>query len=300
VQATDASGNTSALSEGVTGVPNLVGKTQAQASAALHAAGFADGVVTGAGSGAKVTAQSPGSPGYAVIGLSVDYTVGAQTALRTPLSLHVVGSKRINPVIRNYVAVQVKVNLAAQLIATMRSSQQRIVALWTRNLRAGVFIVRYPLPSNLAPDNYNLTVQARTEGSRQGYTIPVIVTRGKAPIAENARVVVVGDATGQSSLSLNLNARAQALVVATSQIFDVTGSQRRVAAVVVDVDRYGLAIVHNLHIVFPSVKIVAVTSKSAKVARAKSAGASSVVVASGSTSRNALVSSLLDSLLKGQ
>jgi len=47
VQATDGSGNTSPLSEGVTGIPSLVGKTQAQASAALQAAGFTDGVVTG-------------------------------------------------------------------------------------------------------------------------------------------------------------------------------------------------------------------------------------------------------------
>ena len=300
VQATDAFGNGSPLSEAVTGVPNLIGKTQAHASAALQAAGFTDGVVTGAGSSTKVTAQSPGSPGYAVVGASVDFTLGTQSALRAPLSLHVVGGHRINPIIRNYVAVQVKVNLAAQLIATMRNSHEKIVALWTRNLHSGVFQIRYTLPTNLAADHYKLTVEARTEGSRQGYTIPVIVLKGKAPVVENAKVIVVGNAAGRSNLRLKLTAKANVVVVANGQVFDITGSQRRVAALVVDVDQYGLAMVHNLHIVFPSVKIVAVTTESAKVAKAKSAGATSVVFTSKSASMSNLVSGLLNSLLKGQ
>jgi hypothetical protein len=300
VQATDPSGNQSALSQAVTGIPNLIGKTQSQASAALQAAGFTDGVVVGAGSAAKVTAQSPSAPGYAVVGSSVDYTLGVPSALRTPLSLHVVGGKRINPIIRNYVAVQVKVNLATQLIATMRNSRGRIVALWTKNLPAGVFIVRYHLPTNLPADHYKLTVQARTEGSRQSYTIPVIVQKGAAPVVENAKVVVVGNAAGQSGLSLKLKPNATVVVAPNGSVFDVTGSQRRVAALVVDVDKYGVAMVHNLHIVFPSVKIVAVTSDAGKVPAAKKAGASSVVYASSAASVNGLVSGLLDTLLKGR
>ena len=86
--------------EAVTGVPDLTGKTEQQAAAALQSAGFAVGTVKNTGSGGKVSSQSPPAPSYAVVGDPIGFTLGTSSPLRTPLSLHVVGSDRVNPLIR--------------------------------------------------------------------------------------------------------------------------------------------------------------------------------------------------------
>ena len=44
-----------------------------------------------------------------------------------------------------------------------------------------------------------------------------------------------------------------------------------------DVDQYGVRMVHNLHLVFPTLKLIAVSSDSAKLARAKRFGATIVL-----------------------
>ena len=65
--------------------------------------------------------------------------------------------------------------------------------------------------------------------------------------------------------------------------------------VVVDIDKQGAAIVHNLHTVFPSVRIVAVTKYPAKVEKARRFGASAVILGGQATPQ--IVSSVVSSLL---
>ena len=58
----------------------------------------------------------------------------------------------------------------------------------------------------------------------------------------------------------------------------IAGSQERnVQVIVVDVDRYGLQLVRDLHTVFPSVKIVALTNDPRRLAQAVRAGAAVAV-----------------------
>ena len=64
----------------------------------------------------------------------------------------------------------------------------------------------------------------------------------------------------------------------------------------VDIDRQGLAMVHNLHTVFPQVRIVAVTSHPAKLVKARRFGAAAVVLA-GSGDTNQIVSATVSALL---
>ena len=137
---------------------------------------------------------------------------------------------------------------------------------------------------------------AITDGSRQAYTVPVTVTKGQAPVVAGAQVIVVGDSSGQSKLHLKLSANVKVTVTADGRVFDVTGASRRAAVLVVDVDRQGVNLVHNLHIVFPSVKIVAVTNKPGNVVRAHKFGASAVVYGSPTTA-SSIVSGIVNALL---
>ena len=58
----------------------------------------------------------------------------------------------------------------------------------------------------------------------------------------------------------------------------IAGSQNRnVRVIVVDVDRYGLQLVKDLHTVFPSMKIVALTNDPRRLAQAVRAGAAVAV-----------------------
>jgi Zn-dependent alcohol dehydrogenase len=56
--------------------------------------------------------------------------------------------------------------------------------------------------------------------------------------------------------------------------------KRNTQVVVVDVDQYGVRMVHNLHLVFPTVKLIAVSSKPSQLARAKKFGATVVLAKS--------------------
>src|SRR5207249_9773956 len=141
------------------------------------------------------------------------------------------------------VAARIQVNLPSQITSSLRNSHQRIMARWTRSLSAGAFILRYKLPTNLAPGSYRLTVEARTDGSRQAYTLPVTIANGKPPVVEGDEVVVVGDSSGRSKLSLKLSAKAKVVVSPDGHVFDITGASPGVAVVVVDVDAHGVKLV---------------------------------------------------------
>ena len=53
--------------------------------------------------------------------------------------------------------------------------------------------------------------------------------------------------------------------------------KRSPQVIVVDVDQYGVRLVHNLHLVFPMVKIIAVSSHPSQLERAKRFGATVVL-----------------------
>jgi hypothetical protein len=60
--------------------------------------------------------------------------------------------------------------------------------------------------------------------------------------------------------------------------FDLAGaSTGNVQLIVVDVDEFGVGFVRDLHTVFPSLKIVALSSSSVRLAASKRAGASAAL-----------------------
>ena len=290
VQATDGSGNAGPLSDAFTGVPDLRGLSQAQARDVLASRGFSAGTIGNAGSGGGVASQSPAVPAYAAVGSAIDFVLSS--AVRSPLALHVVGTKRLNLTTRHYTAVRVQVNVGATIDAAL-TSNGRSVATWTRTVKAGTWIMRYALPASLAPGAYKLTVSAKTASERRASTIRIRVKHGQILLGGKARVLVVGDSS-QRSLVLSVP-KAKLTVTPETKVWDTTFWSRNVAVVVVDLDKQGLALVHNLHTVFPSVRIVAVTKNPAKVVQARRFGASAVVLAGPATSQivSATVSSLL-------
>jgi DNA-binding NarL/FixJ family response regulator len=66
----------------------------------------------------------------------------------------------------------------------------------------------------------------------------------------------------------------QLIATSVDSTFTLTGDpSRNVAVIVVDADQYSLGLVHDLRIVFPSVKLVVLTSDPNKLAGAVAAGA---------------------------
>jgi hypothetical protein len=289
VQAVDGSGNGSPLSNAVTGVPDVVGLTMQQARDVLTSRGFTVGSIANASSGGAVISQDPSAPGYAGVGSAIDLKLNA--VLRAPLALHVVGTKRLNLLTRHYTAVRVQVNMSSTITASL-TMNSKLVTTWTRNVKTGTWILRYALPRRLAPGNYKLTVAAANGGERKASTIRLRIKDGQILLGGKARVLVVGSGIGSMKLVVP---KAKVTVTSSSTVYDTTFWSRNVAVVVVDIDKQGAAIVHNLHTVFPSVRIVAVTKYPTKVEKARRFGASAVILGGNATPQ--IVSSVVSSLL---
>jgi hypothetical protein len=289
VQAVDSSGNGGALSNAVAGVPDVVGLSLQQARDVLTSRGFTVGSIATASSGGAIVSQAPSAPGYASVGSAIDLKFNA--TLRAPLALHVVGTKRLDLLTRHYTAVRVQVNMSSTITASL-TTNGKLVTTWTRNVKTGTWILRYALPQRLAAGNYKLTVAALNGGERKASTIGLRIKDGQILLGGKARVLVVGSDTGSMKLVVP---KAKVTVTSTSNVYDTTFWSPNVAVVVVDIDKQGAAIVHNLHTVFPSVRIVAVTKYPAKVEKARRFGASAVILGGEATPQT--VSGVVSSLL---
>src|SRR5262249_2253832 len=150
----------------------------------------------------------------------------------------------LNMTTRRYAAVRVQVNLSSTVEADL-TSNGRSVATWTRNVKAGTWILRYELPAQLAPGTYKLTVAAKTLSERRASTLRIRVEHGQILLGDKARVLLVADGSPRGTLDLSLP-KSKVLVTPETKVWDTTFWSRNVAVVVVDLDRQGLALVHNL------------------------------------------------------
>ena len=112
-------------------------------------------------------------------------------------------------------------------------------------------------------------------------------------------VVMAGTAL-PTQLPAGTKHAARVVAGSDSSAFDITADPKRnTQVVVVDVDQYGVRLVHNLHLVFPSLKLIAVSSSPAKLARAKQFGATITLAKSaGSVKIVKAVSQLAGPLLR--
>jgi DNA-binding NarL/FixJ family response regulator len=107
-------------------------------------------------------------------------------------------------------------------------------------------------------------------------------------------VLVVGNDAGKTKLALKLEPNMEVVVTSDSSVFDVAGSSRNVAVIVIDIDDQGVAMVHNLHTLFPAIRIVAVTAHASKAEQAKAGGASAVVI---SDAPSAIVQAVVETIV---
>jgi hypothetical protein len=282
----DAAGNISASTAVLVGLPPLLGQTLDQAAGALGGRGFTVGQITyDATSAAPAgTVIAPQGIQLRTQGSAVDVVVSgkaeATQVASSKLIFNVVGTKVFSPKARNYVAARIKVTKPAQVVATLYSPKHVRLYTWRRTVRAGAQIVKLTMPKEIRrAGTYTLVWTARSgeQTIRKTQKVRVAGPKGTTVIVPTkpVEVVLAGNPRSRDKLALGLassNARVVPAQIETT--FSAAGStERNVAVIVVDVDRYGVGFVHDLRTLFPSIRLVAVSSSRRTLTQASHAGA---------------------------
>ncbi len=281
---TDTSGNASVRSAAIKVVPTLAGLTLDSARTALTAKGFGVGDITVVDSQAPAgTIVGPTNGITAAVGAVLPLQVSAGAGQHaTKFVFSVIGTKRLTLAQRRYIGVHVSATRATTLSATLVNARHARVYTWHVSAKAGVSIIKLTLPrSARRQGRYTLLWTATSSGEVLRTTMPVrfvktakiaaALTRGN----RKPKAVVLAGAGLPAQLSGHPTGSGPKLVASSSDsAFTLTGDpHRNVAVVVVDADQYSLGLVHDLRTVFPTVRIVALTSDPRKLSRAVRAGA---------------------------
>jgi hypothetical protein len=275
-------------------VPPLVGLSPEDAAAALEAAGFHAGDITTGGEGPAGTVSGPANLVLAEEGATIDLTVadGTGGGPSTKLVFSVVSTPKAKTTQRT-LGARIRLTRAARVTAILYTpksfNRARGVKLytWRFALRAGTSIVKLRLPTQVRhPGMYRLgwTATAGRDAASRSRNLRVFRTILRSPAALKQRKlsgqVVVAGSKVQKSAALRFGKGGPKLLRATSidAAFDLAARHNGNAAVmVVDVDELGVDVIRDLRVVFPSLRIVAVSSSPAKLAAAKRAGANVTV-----------------------
>jgi hypothetical protein len=275
---TDLAGNESGEAK-LDRVPPIVGLSPEDAAAALEAAGFHAGATTEGGSGPAGTVSGPAGLVLAEHGATIDLTVAGGTSGPAAKLVFGVVSAPTAKVTQPTIAARVKLTRAARLTAVLYSPRNLKLYTWRFALHAGQSIVKLRLPSQVrrpglyrirwtatsGRDTVTRTAKLRLVGSSKGLG-PVV-----DPRAPRVEVVLAGDGLKRGTAPKGTKVVA---VAGADAAFDLAGaSNANVQVIVVDVDQFGVGFVRDLHTVFPSLKIVALSNSSARLAAAMRAGA---------------------------
>lgn len=183
VNAIDAAGNVGPFAPALTGVPSVIGRSQADAAAALVARGFRVGTVTNRAAPQEpgtVLVQTPAAPAVAPVGSAVDLVVSQQGG-QAKLVMAITAARRVVLARRNFVSVRVQLSLPSNVSAALQTRAGRTIATWRKSLDAGETTVRLTLPRSVARGGrYRLVVSASTVGGQSvRRTVPVTVVAKK-------------------------------------------------------------------------------------------------------------------------
>ncbi len=280
---TDPSGNVSSQSKALVVLPDLTGMTETQARAALTQRGITVGSVTTANApnAAPGTIVTPAGRSAAVEGTAVDLVI-AGTGAGTKLAFSVVGTRTVRATQGGRVAARINVTKRSTVAAALYSPGGKELKTWNFSVHAGVTIRMLTLPATVTTaGNYRLkwTARAGRESIVRSITVQVIRTGRAGTTAKTDKqieIVLVGDSAIRNGLAISLHsANAHVLTTADENAtFLLAGdTSLNIQAVVVDVDRYTLSLVHDLRTVFPNIPIVALTDDPQKLSRSVAAGA---------------------------
>jgi hypothetical protein len=285
----DLAGNESVHTKRLLGVPAVAGLRLDGAGNALAERGFSVGTVTEREStAAPGTVLEPTALALAEEGAAIDLVVAAGGSVPAPqarLVFSVVGTKKVDPRKRSFVAVRIKVSRASRVIATLISPRGERLYTWRLQVKAGATIRRLPLPRQIRrPGIYRVvfTATAGTQTARRTIRVKLVGARG-TPLRPDpgapVDVVVAGDSSLRRKVAAGLAGTKSRIVQtrADGAYYAAGSAARNVRVVVVDVDAFGVAFVRDLHTVFPNVKLLALAGRPRDRAAALRAGAAAAL-----------------------
>ncbi len=281
IVAVDGNGKSSPPTSGLRLVPNLVGLTLEAARAALIAAGFSVGDITvGNSTSASGTVIGPTGVRFAAVGSPVGFQLSGGSTDVTKYGFYAVDAKGVPLAQRKWVGLYFfgmtrPTNVTVQLIG----KHHKVLRTWHTVTRGKVAIRKLLLPKSARRVGATYTLRStavsgttvihrtnvvrvyrslRTMKVSQRHLVDIVVAGTQLPkklptVTRQARRIVSGSDSSSFTMSASL--------------------KRNVQVVVVDVDEYGVRLVHNLHLVFPGMKLIAVSSNPARLARARRFGA---------------------------
>ncbi|MGZ8793485.1 MAG: PASTA domain-containing protein, partial [Gaiellaceae bacterium] len=273
---TDLAGNESSLTQPLRPVPSLIGKTPDQAAALLASLGLKVGTTTSGGTGPAGTITGPVGLVLAEAGSSIDVTVSPGSG-STRLVLKVTTAPRVKPAVRKKsIAARVSVTRASRVTAELFSPRHVKLYTWRFSLKAGRSIVKLRLPHQVRRTGvYTMRWTARSGREAISRKITIRLVGARNVLVAPVQVLLAGPAA--RSISGKFPTRKPRLITASEiePTFDAAASRKTdVRVIVVDVDAFGVSLIRDLHAVFPSTKIVALTSGPKHMAASLKAGAS--------------------------
>jgi hypothetical protein len=281
IVAIDGDGNASPASPGLRSTSLLAGKTLDEARAILVNRGFAVGVVRGSGTIVVAPAAL-----MAPLGAGIDLELGTPTAPQTRLVFDVVTTKRYAPGARKPIAMRLKSTRAATVTATLIDPKGERAYRWRFSTKAGITIKRLTMPPNVTkPGRYRLVfgVQSGSETVKKSLAVRFVKKTAKPVQPEKPlQIVLASQGNNSKEIERGLAKGMQVLPAAVGEdAWSLTGAPaRNVEVIVIDVDRYGLQLIRDLRLVFPTVRIVGLTNDPRRLVQAIRAGATIAVPSS--------------------
>jgi hypothetical protein len=279
VVALDGDGHTSAATPTLKLVPLVFGMQLDAARAALAAKGFAPGDVTVVGSDQPAgTVVGPDQPVSAEAGATIPLQVSAGPgAPATKFVFSVVGTKRLVLSQRKFIGIHIAATRSSVGTATLLSAKGTVLKTWPVKAHAGVSIVKLAVPKVARKKGvYRLRWKATSGADAVTETIVVRIGKTRKDFAKASAPVdvLVAGASVPAKLPLVDPASRQMSADSENTAFALAGDPRHnVQVIIVDADQYTLSMIHDLHTVFPTIKVVALSNDPRRLAAAVRAGA---------------------------
>jgi hypothetical protein len=304
--AADASGNVSAKTPALLGVPAVYGKTLDDATTLLAARGLATGNITSVASDLPAgTIVAPTTTQLVQVGSAVDLSVspgaagtttggsGTTTPATNPpatpqspsaargLTLTVVGTRSFSLAKRHYIGARINVSRASQVTATLLDPAGRTVYTWRLRVDTGATIVRLVIPAGKVKKagRYTVVWRATAGGETVRRRIAVQIAVGAAVKAAQTGAcktvgVLVTGAGFRPQVAGKLRSTTRLTTTTTQSLFSMIASPtRNVQVVVIDLDRFGVRPIVDLRLVFPNIRILALSRSPKLQLKAQQAGA---------------------------
>jgi hypothetical protein len=188
----------------------------------------------------------------------------------------------MKPAVRKKIAARITVTRASRITAELFSPQRVKLYTWRFSVKAGRTIVGLRLPRQVRRAGvYTVRWTARSGRDSLTRKIAIRFTSSRNRFARPVQVVLAGPEAAGARNGFSGHRPRVVLASGVEPTFDAAANRRRdVRVIVVDVDEFGVGFVRDLHAVFPSAKIVALSWSPRKMAASMRVGAALALPAS--------------------